>query len=98
MESCLPEEELVARERNRNHELAESKESSSLEQLMNFLRQEGIGKEKILPARTGFTLYLQNPRKKDYHAIQKNKLETTTAAGLINVDTPDKRIIKLYFF
>ncbi|GFX87339.1 uncharacterized protein TNCV_3369091 [Trichonephila clavipes] len=88
MESCLPEEVLVARERNRNHDLAEFKGCSSLEQLMNFVRQEVKGKEIILLARTGFTLYLQNPRKKDYYAIQVNKLETTTAVSLINMDTP----------
>ncbi|GFU76802.1 uncharacterized protein TNCV_4519591 [Trichonephila clavipes] len=39
VESCLPEEVLVAWERSRNHQ-TESEGSRSLEQLMNFLRQE----------------------------------------------------------
>ncbi|GBO20772.1 hypothetical protein AVEN_163322-1 [Araneus ventricosus] len=38
VESCLPEEMLVAWERSRNHSLTETKESRTLEQLMNFLR------------------------------------------------------------
>ncbi|GFW45958.1 uncharacterized protein TNCV_4496771 [Trichonephila clavipes] len=42
----------------------------------------------VLLARTGLTLH-QNPRKKDYHATQVNKVETTTAAALVNMDNPD---------
>ncbi|GFU20627.1 uncharacterized protein TNCV_3785211 [Trichonephila clavipes] len=86
VESCLPEEVLVAWERSRNHQ-TESEGSRSLEQLMNFLRQEVKG-EMVLLARTGLTLH-QNPRKKDYHATQVNKVETTTAAALVNMDNPD---------
>ncbi|GFV05374.1 DUF1758 domain-containing protein [Trichonephila clavipes] len=54
---------------------------------MNFLRQEVKGEEIVLLARTGLTLH-QNPRKKDYHATQVNKVETTTAAALVNMDNP----------
>ncbi|GFV02827.1 uncharacterized protein TNCV_2304601 [Trichonephila clavipes] len=86
VESCLPEEVLVAWERSRNHQ-TESEGSRSLEHLMNFLRQEVKGEEMVLLARTGLTL-LQNPRKKDYHATQVNKVETTTAAALVNMDNP----------
>ncbi|GFW02545.1 uncharacterized protein TNCV_2455611 [Trichonephila clavipes] len=57
VESYLPEEVLVAWERSRNHQ-TESEGSRSLEQLMNFLRQE------------------------------VNKVETTTAAALVNMDNP----------
>ncbi|GFT55746.1 DUF5641 domain-containing protein [Trichonephila clavipes] len=89
VESCLPEEVLVAWERSRNHQ-TESEGSRSLEQLMNFLRQEVKGEEMVLLARTGLTLH-QNPRKKDYHATQINKVETTTAAALVNMDNPDLR-------
>ncbi|GFT30483.1 DUF1758 domain-containing protein [Trichonephila clavipes] len=91
MESCLPEEVLVAWERSRNHQ-TESEGSRSLEQLMNFLRQEVKGEEMVLLARTGLTPH-QNPRKKDYHATQVNKVETTTAAALVNMDNPGKRIL-----
>ncbi|GFW71066.1 uncharacterized protein TNCV_191571 [Trichonephila clavipes] len=42
VESCLPEEVLVVWERSRNHQ-TESEGSRSLEQLMNFLRQEVKG-------------------------------------------------------
>ncbi|GFS99814.1 uncharacterized protein TNCV_1062711 [Trichonephila clavipes] len=68
VESCLPEEVLVAWERNRNHQ-TESEGSRSLEQLMNFLQQEVKGEEMVLLARTGLTFH-QNPRKKDYRATQ----------------------------
>ncbi|GFY33854.1 uncharacterized protein TNCV_4595631 [Trichonephila clavipes] len=47
MESCLPPEVLVAWERSRNHQ-TESEGSRSLEQLMNFLRQEVKGEEMVL--------------------------------------------------
>ncbi|GFX28545.1 DUF1758 domain-containing protein [Trichonephila clavipes] len=57
VESCLPEEVLVAWERSRNYQ-TESEGSRSLGQLMNFLRQE------------------------------INKVETTTAAALVNMDNP----------
>ncbi|GFU76056.1 integrase catalytic domain-containing protein [Trichonephila clavipes] len=87
VESCLPEEVLVAWERSRNHQ-TESEGSRSLEQLMNFLRQEVKGEEMVLLARTSVTLH-QNPRKKDYHATQVNKVETTTTAALVNMDNPE---------
>ncbi|GFU88952.1 uncharacterized protein TNCV_4446271 [Trichonephila clavipes] len=90
VESCLPEEVLVAWERSRNHQ-TESEGSRSLEQLMNFLRQEVKGEEMVLLARTGLTLH-QNPRKKDYHATQINKVETTTAAALVNTDNPGNSV------
>ncbi|GFV26000.1 uncharacterized protein TNCV_2693661 [Trichonephila clavipes] len=86
VESCLPEEVLVAWERNRNHQ-TESEGSRSLEQLMNFLRQEVKGEEMVLLARTGLTLH-QNPQKRDYHATEVNKVETTTAAALVNMNNP----------
>ncbi|GFU70771.1 DUF1758 domain-containing protein [Trichonephila clavipes] len=95
VESCLPEEVLVAWERSRNHQ-TESEGSRSLEQLMNFLRQEVKGEEMVLLARTGLTSH-QNPRKKDYHATQVNKVETTTAAALVNMDNPGKRILNCNF-
>ncbi|GFU97563.1 uncharacterized protein TNCV_4508821 [Trichonephila clavipes] len=86
VESCLPEEVLVAWKRSRNHQ-TESEGSRSLEQLMNFLRQEVKGEEMVLSARTGLTLH-QNPRKKDYHATQVNRVETTTAAAIVNMYNP----------
>ncbi|GFX61196.1 uncharacterized protein TNCV_3406711 [Trichonephila clavipes] len=92
VESFLPEEVLVAWERNRNHQ-TESEGSRSLEQLMNFLRQEVKGEEMVLLARTGLTLH-QNPRKKGSHATQVNKIETMTAAALVNMDNPDLELNK----
>ncbi|GBM18087.1 hypothetical protein AVEN_75513-1 [Araneus ventricosus] len=47
VESCLPEEVLVGWERSRNHSLTETKESRTLEQLMNFLRLEVKGEEMV---------------------------------------------------
>ncbi|GFV68714.1 integrase catalytic domain-containing protein [Trichonephila clavipes] len=86
VESGLPEEVLVAWERSRNHR-TESEGSRSLEQLMNFSSARGerrgdgsFGTDRPHPH--------QNPRKKDYHATQVNKVETTTAAALVNMDNP----------
>ncbi|GFU94534.1 uncharacterized protein TNCV_2645201 [Trichonephila clavipes] len=93
VDSCLPKEVLVAWEKNRNHQ-TESEGSRSLQQLMNFLRQEVKGEEMVLLARTGLTLH-QNPRKKDYHATQVNKVETTTAVALVNMDNPGETEINL---
>ncbi|GFW33130.1 uncharacterized protein TNCV_2110581 [Trichonephila clavipes] len=94
VESYLPEEVLVAWERNRNHQ-TESEGSCSLEQLMNFVRQQVKGEEMVLLAQTDLTLH-QNPRKKkDYHATQVNKVETTTAAALVNIDNPDSQTTKI---
>ncbi|GBL99657.1 hypothetical protein AVEN_68901-1 [Araneus ventricosus] len=47
LESFFPEEVLVAWERSRNHSSTVTKESRTLEQLMNFLRQEVKGEEII---------------------------------------------------
>ncbi|GFT72887.1 uncharacterized protein TNCV_2319151 [Trichonephila clavipes] len=89
VESCLPEEVLVAWERSRNHQ-TESEGSRSLEQLMNFLRQEVKGEEMVLLARTGLTP--TRIHEKDYHATQVNKVETTTAAALVNMDNPGNSV------
>ncbi|GFU04729.1 DUF1758 domain-containing protein [Nephila pilipes] len=69
VESCLPEEVLVAWERSRNHGLTENKESRNLEHLMNFLRQEVKGEEMVNLARTGFASH-QNPRRKEFQNEQ----------------------------
>ncbi|GFS58772.1 integrase catalytic domain-containing protein [Trichonephila clavipes] len=90
VESYLPEVVLVAWERSRNHQ-TESEGSRSLEQLMNFLRQEVKGEEMVLLARTGLTPH-HNPRKKNFHATQVNKVETTTAAALVNMDNPGNSV------
>ncbi|GFW96585.1 integrase catalytic domain-containing protein [Trichonephila clavipes] len=82
VESCLPEEVLVAWEKK------QKSSNRSLEQLMNFLRQEVKGEEMVLLARTGLTP-TRIHEKKDYHATQVNKVETTTAAAaLVNMDNP----------
>ncbi|GFY09492.1 DUF1758 domain-containing protein [Trichonephila clavipes] len=52
VESCLPEETLLAWERSRNHESTQN--TRSLEHLMNFLRKEVQGEEMVQLARTGF--------------------------------------------
>ncbi|GFV35096.1 integrase catalytic domain-containing protein [Trichonephila clavipes] len=81
VESCLPEEVLIAWERSRNHQ-TESEGSRSLEQLMNFLRQEVKGEEMVLLARTGLTPH-QNPRKKDYHATQETEINLLIGADVL---------------
>ncbi|GFW59826.1 DUF1758 domain-containing protein [Trichonephila clavipes] len=52
VESCLPEETLLAWERSRNHKSTQN--TRSLEHLMNFLRKEVQGEEMVQLARTGF--------------------------------------------
>ncbi|GBM79743.1 hypothetical protein AVEN_40196-1 [Araneus ventricosus] len=51
VEFCWPAEVLVEWERSRNHSLTETKESRTLEQLMNFLLQEVKGEEMVNLAR-----------------------------------------------
>ncbi|GFS80203.1 DUF1758 domain-containing protein [Trichonephila clavipes] len=52
VESCLPEETLLAWERSQNHELTQN--TCSLEHLMNFLCKEVQGEEMVQFTRTGF--------------------------------------------
>ncbi|GFS55684.1 DUF1758 domain-containing protein [Trichonephila clavipes] len=52
VESCLPEETLLAWERSRYYE--STQKTRSLEHLMNFLRKEVLGDEMMQLARTGF--------------------------------------------
>ncbi|XP_035222808.1 uncharacterized protein LOC118195583, partial [Stegodyphus dumicola] len=54
VESCLPEEVLIAWERNRNLKEAPQPDDRCLENLMNFLKQEVKGEEMVVLARTGF--------------------------------------------
>ncbi|GBN52873.1 hypothetical protein AVEN_11502-1, partial [Araneus ventricosus] len=87
VESCLPEEVLVAWERSRNHSLTVTKESRTLEQLMNFLRQEVKGEEMVNLARTGFASN-QSFRRKELHNDHVKQSESTTASALVSLQTP----------
>ncbi|GBM78864.1 hypothetical protein AVEN_157822-1 [Araneus ventricosus] len=91
VQSCLPEEVLVAWERRRNHRLTETKESRTLEQLMNFLRQEVKGEEMVNLARTGFASH-PSSRRKEPHNDQVKQSESTTASALVSLQTPEKTI------
>ncbi|GBN76189.1 hypothetical protein AVEN_258912-1 [Araneus ventricosus] len=75
-ESCLPEEVLVAWERSRNHSLTVTKESRTLEQLMNFLRQEVKGEEMVNLARTAFASH-QSSRRKELHNDRVKQSESS---------------------
>ncbi|GBO40560.1 hypothetical protein AVEN_251017-1 [Araneus ventricosus] len=88
VEFCLPEEVLVAWERSRNHSLTETKES--LEQLMNFLRQEVKGEEMVNLARTGFASN-QSSRRKELHNDHVKQSESTTASALVSLQTPGQQ-------
>ncbi|GBN00639.1 hypothetical protein AVEN_44586-1, partial [Araneus ventricosus] len=88
VESCLPEEVLVAWERSRNHSFTETKESRTLEQLMNFLRQEVKGEEMVYLARTGFASN-QSSRRKELHNDHIKQSESTTASALVSLQTPE---------
>ncbi|GBL61368.1 hypothetical protein AVEN_99950-1 [Araneus ventricosus] len=90
VESCLPEEVLVAWERSRNHSFTETKESRTLEQLMNFLRQEVKGEEMVNLARTGFASN-QSSRRKELHNDHVKQSESTTASALVSLQTPGQQ-------
>ncbi|GBN85889.1 hypothetical protein AVEN_180976-1 [Araneus ventricosus] len=82
VESCLPEEILVAWERSRNIKDASQVEDRSLEKLMHFLKQEVKGEEMVELARTGF-LSPANQKKKE----MINKLDNCpTAATLVSTN------------
>ncbi|GBO37162.1 hypothetical protein AVEN_174869-1 [Araneus ventricosus] len=91
VESCLPEEVLVAWERSRNHSFTETKESRTLEQLMNFLRQEVQGEEMVNLARTGFASN-QSSRRKELHNDHVKQSESTTASALVSLQTPGNTV------
>ncbi|GFY08406.1 uncharacterized protein TNCV_1358121 [Trichonephila clavipes] len=84
VESCLPEETLLAWERSRNHESTQN--TRSLEHLMNFLRKEVQGEEMVQLARTGF-----GPQ----HNFQKSNApvecviqsDPATASALVSLDS-----------
>ncbi|GBM52642.1 hypothetical protein AVEN_43855-1 [Araneus ventricosus] len=90
VESCLPEEVLVAWERSRNHSFTETKESRTLEQLMNFLRQKVKGAEMVNLARTGFASN-QSSRRKELHNDHVKQSESTTASALVSLQTPGQQ-------
>ncbi|GBN35701.1 hypothetical protein AVEN_25057-1, partial [Araneus ventricosus] len=91
VESCVPEEVLVAWERSRNHSFTETKESRTLEQLMNFLRQEVKGEEMVNLARTGFASN-QSSRRKELHNDHVKQSESTTASALVSLQTPGNTV------
>ncbi|GFU02162.1 integrase catalytic domain-containing protein [Trichonephila clavipes] len=83
VESCLPEETLLAWERSRNHESTQN--TRSLEHLMNFLRKEVQGEEMVQLARTGFGPQ-HNFRKNNapVECVRQSDLATTSA--LVSLD------------
>ncbi|GBM89273.1 hypothetical protein AVEN_180423-1 [Araneus ventricosus] len=82
VESCLPEEILVAWERSRNMKDVSQIEDRSLEKLMNFLKQEVKCEEMVELARTGFSSPA-NQKKKE----AANKLDNyPTAATLVSTN------------
>ncbi|GFS87113.1 uncharacterized protein TNCV_1130261 [Trichonephila clavipes] len=83
VESCLPEETLLAWERSRNHESTQN--TRSLEHLMNFLRKEVQGEEMVQLARTGFGPQ-HNFRKNDAPVECVIQSELATASVLVSLD------------
>ncbi|GFV14936.1 uncharacterized protein TNCV_3642981 [Trichonephila clavipes] len=78
VESCLPEEILMAWERKRNTE-TDAKGSRTLEHLMTFLRLEVQGVEMVQLAKSGFGTPI---RKKDSPTENVKPTELTTASAL----------------
>ncbi|GFS62466.1 DUF5641 domain-containing protein [Trichonephila clavipes] len=78
VESCLPEEILMAWERKRNTE-TDAKGSETLEHLMTFLRLEVQGEEIVQLAKSGFGTPI---RKKDSPTERVKPTELITASAL----------------
>ncbi|GFW81639.1 integrase catalytic domain-containing protein [Trichonephila clavipes] len=78
VESCLPEEILMAWERKRNTE-TDAKGSRTLEHLMTFLRLEVQGEEMVQLAKSGFGTPI---RKKDSPTERVKPTELMTASAL----------------
>ncbi|KAF8763121.1 hypothetical protein HNY73_021336 [Argiope bruennichi] len=82
VESCLPEEILLAWERSQNQRsLSETKNPRTLEFLMNFIRQEVKGEEMINLARAGFGPHPGCRRRDNYRSSimnSYNRLNQTT--------------------
>ncbi|GFT30114.1 integrase catalytic domain-containing protein [Trichonephila clavipes] len=79
VESCLPEEILMAWERKRNTE-TDAKGSRTLEHLMTFLRLEVQGEEMVQLAKSGFGTPIR--KKKDSPTESVKPTELTTASAL----------------
>ncbi|GFY34992.1 DUF1758 domain-containing protein [Trichonephila clavipes] len=89
VESCLPEEILMAWERKRNTE-TDAKGSRTLEHLMTFLRLKVQGEEMVQLAKSGFGTPI---RKKDSPTESVKPTELTTASALASsVKSSGKKI------
>ncbi|GBL91791.1 hypothetical protein AVEN_71424-1, partial [Araneus ventricosus] len=88
VESCLPEEVLIAWERSRTNE-SETKNSRSLSDLMAFLHGEVRSEEMILPARSGFED--KQCGKKEISIVSEKQTGSPTAAALVSLSSSGKR-------
>ncbi|GBN50275.1 hypothetical protein AVEN_255565-1 [Araneus ventricosus] len=88
VESCLPEELLIAWERSRSNE-SETKNSRSLSDLMAFLQGEVRSEEMILLARSGFED--KQCRKKEISIVSEKQTGSPTAAALVSLSSSGKR-------
>ncbi|GFU77800.1 DUF1758 domain-containing protein [Trichonephila clavipes] len=89
VESCLPEETLLAWERSRNHESTQN--TRSLEHLMNFLRKEVQGEEMVQLARTEFGPQ-HNFRKSNAPVDCVIQSELATTSALVSLDSEKESV------
>ncbi|GBM66776.1 hypothetical protein AVEN_74321-1 [Araneus ventricosus] len=89
MEFYLPEEVLVAWERNQNHRLTKTKESRTLEQLMNFLSQEVKEDEMVTLAQTDFASH-ETSRRNELYNDQVKQSQSITASALVSLQSPEE--------
>ncbi|GFW61209.1 DUF1758 domain-containing protein [Trichonephila clavipes] len=87
VESCLPEEILMARERKRNTE-TDARGSRTLEHLMTFLRLEVQGEEMVQLAKSGFGTPI---RKRDSPTERVKPTELMTASALASSEKSSGR-------
>ncbi|GBM97841.1 hypothetical protein AVEN_263999-1 [Araneus ventricosus] len=88
VESCLPEEVLIAWERSRSNE-NETKSSRSLNDLMAFLRREVRSEKIMLLARSGFEN--KQCRRKEVPIVSEKQTRPPTAAALVSLSSQGKR-------
>ncbi|GBO04725.1 hypothetical protein AVEN_179305-1 [Araneus ventricosus] len=90
VESCVPEEVLIAWERSRSNENEnETKSSISLNDLMAFLQREVRSEEMMLLARSGFEN--KQCQRKEVSIVSEKQTGPPTAAALVSLSNQGMR-------
>ncbi|GBM22771.1 hypothetical protein AVEN_238312-1 [Araneus ventricosus] len=96
VESCLPEEILVAWERSRNMKDVSQVDDRSLEKLMNFLKQEVKGEEMVELARTGFSSPANQKKKESANKLDNYPTSATLVSTHIRNNTDKRNLLCIF--